>query len=50
MQRDPEKRRKLSARDIWALIAATYRASFPYLLLVIAVMVLLTWFITVVVF
>lgn len=41
-----QKPKELSHKDVWALIFATYRATFPYLLVFILVMLFATWFIT----
>ena len=40
----------LGNRDIWALIMATYRSSFPYLLIFVAGMLFATWLLTEVIF
>jgi hypothetical protein len=40
----------LGPREIWRLIAATYRTSFPYLLVFVAGLLLATWLITELVF
>ncbi len=50
MAGDGPERPKLSARDVWSLIFSTYRTSLPILLLIIAVMLLATWFVTTVLF
>jgi hypothetical protein len=49
---EPRKPRgkALSPREIWRLIAATYRTSFPYLLVFVAGLLLATWLITELVF
>jgi hypothetical protein len=44
------RRNALSPREVWRLIAATYRTSFPYLLVFIAGLLLATWLITELVF
>jgi hypothetical protein len=43
-------RPKLTNRDTWRLIFATYRESFPYLLVFILGMLAATWLVTVVLF
>lgn len=40
----------LTRREIWSLILATYRTSFPYLLIFILGMLFATWLFTEVVF
>jgi len=40
----------LKVRDILALILATYKASFPYILLIVLTLLVITWFLTEVVF
>lgn len=47
---EENERPALSRRDIIALILATYRSSFPYLLVFIAGLLLATWFFTEIVF
>jgi len=43
-------RPQLKRRDIFALILATYKAAFPYFLVIVLVLVIVTWLITQVVF
>jgi hypothetical protein len=43
-------RPKLTAWDTWRLVFATYRESFPYLLVFILGMLAATWLVTVVLF
>ncbi|HET8985375.1 MAG TPA: hypothetical protein VFN03_06430 [Trueperaceae bacterium] len=40
----------LKFRDIVSLIVAAYKTSFPYVLLVVLVLIVVTWFLTEVVF
>ena len=40
----------LSTRDTWRLVWATYRATFPYLLVTILGLILATWLVTTVLF
>ena len=40
----------LTNRDIWALIMATYRSSFPYVLIFVAGILFATWLFTEVLF
>jgi|GEM_PF-5517296 len=47
---DTPPRRSFSSKEIWGLILATYRASFPYLLIFLALLLLATWFLTEIVF
>lgn len=55
--RDPDRdqppeptRPVLKRREIFALIVATYKSSFPYFLLIVLVLVILTWVLTELVF
>jgi hypothetical protein len=43
-------RPKLTTRDTWRLILATYRVSFPYLLIFVLGMLIATWLVTTVLF
>jgi len=43
-------RPKLTNRDTWRLILATYRVSFPYLLVFVLGMLIATWLVTTVLF
>lgn len=43
-------RPKLTQRDTWRLIFATYRVSFPYLLIFVLGMLAATWLVTTVLF
>ena len=43
-------RPKLTARDTWRLVFATYRVSFPYLLVFVLGMLIATWLVTTVLF
>lgn len=48
--KDRDETRPFSHREIWALIAAAYRSSLPYVLLFVAALILATWFFTEVLF
>ena len=43
-------RPKLTTRDTWRLVAATYRTSLPYLLVFVVGMLVATWLVTTVLF
>ena len=43
-------RPRLSRRDVFALILRTYRASFPYMLLFVLVLLVMTWVLTELIF
>ncbi len=43
---DPERKRILTRREILALILATYRTSFPYLLIFVIGLLVATWLFT----
>jgi hypothetical protein len=43
-------RPKLTRRDTWRLIFATYRVSFPYLFVFVLGMLIATWLVTTVLF
>lgn len=45
-----DKKPQLTRREILSLILATYRSSFPYLLIFIVGLLIATWFFTEVVF
>lgn len=49
-ERDDDTRPKLSRRDTWHLVWATYRDSFPYILIFVVAMLVATWFVTTVLF
>jgi hypothetical protein len=45
-----DERPKLTSRDVWALIWATYKTSAPYLLIFLLLFSLGVWFVTEVLF
>jgi hypothetical protein len=45
-----DERPKLTSRDVWALIWATYKTSLPYLLVFLLLFSLGVWFVTEVLF
>lgn len=47
---EPTEKKPLTRREIFALILATYRTSFPYLLIFIVGLLVATWVLTEVVF
>ena len=47
---DPERKPTLTRREILALILATYRTSFPYLLIFVIGLLVATWLFTAVIF
>ncbi len=47
---DPERKRTLTRREILVLILATYRTSFPYLLIFVIGLLVATWLFTAVIF
>ena len=49
-QEGSDKKPQLTRREIVSLILATYRSSFPYLLIFIVGLLIATWFFTEVVF
>ncbi len=47
---EPPESRPLNRKEIWRLIFATYRASFPYLLIFLLGLLVTTWVLTALVF
>jgi hypothetical protein len=45
-----EERPRLSRRDVWRLIFATYRATLPLFLVVLLALILATWIVTTLLF
>lgn len=41
---------RLTRRDVWVLIWRTYKTSFPYVMLFVLVLIVVTWLITEVIF
>lgn len=45
-----EERPRLSRRDVWRLVFATYRATLPLFLVVLLALILATWIVTTLLF
>jgi hypothetical protein len=45
-----DERPRLSRRDVWRLIFATYRATLPLFLVVLLALILATWIVTTLLF
>lgn len=50
MPEPSEERPKLTTRDVWALIWASYKTSAPYLLIFLVLFIAAVWFVTEVLF